>query len=304
MPLITINHRTAYRYRNPVAFGEHRMMLRPMESFDQSVISANLTITPEPALLHHVHDLAGSTVAVARFAGRSDRLIFDSQVVVDHRPAPAFALEGDASRIGVDRFAYAPDEALDLANAIRIQHPADVAAVAAFARRFVLPVGHTRLSTVLSKMTHAIREEFTYAQRLRGPPQTPGQTLALRSGTCRDYAVLMAEAARSLGLAARFVSGYVYSGSAKSERKGGGHTHAWVRVYLPDCGWTDFDPTNGIIGSADLIRTCAVVDTAHATPLHGSWSGLKRDFLGMDVEVMIQAAPSCVVLGAERRARS
>jgi transglutaminase-like putative cysteine protease len=294
MPLVTIRHQTIYRYRNPVAFGEHRLMVRPMESFDQRIVAANLIISPEPSLLRQIHDLAGATVGVARFETRAERLAFDSTVVIDHSPSPAFELEGDDSRIGAERFAYADDEAGDLAGAIRLKHAADAEAVEAFARRFVLPLGQTRLSSVLSKMTHAIHDEFTYIQRLVGPPQAPGETLATRSGTCRDFAVLMMEAARSLGLAARFVSGYVYSGSPKASRTGGGHTHAWVRVYLPDCGWTDFDPTNGIIGSTDLIRTAAVIDPVHATPLYGSWAGLKSDYLGMDVDVMIHAEPSSV----------
>jgi len=304
MPLVVINHRTAYRYRNPVAFGEHRLMLRPMESFDQKLVSAELTISPEPALLRQVHDLAGSTVGVARFTGRSKELLFDSTVVVDHMPLPPFELEGDASRIGAGRFAYAPSEAPDLASAIALKNPDDARAVEAFARRFVLPVGQTHLSTLLSKMTHAIHDDFTYGQRLTGAPQSAAQTLELGTGSCRDYAVLMMEAARSLGLAARFVSGYIYSGSAKAQHKGGGHTHAWTRVYLPDCGWTDFDPTNGIVGNADLIRTAAVVDPVQATPLYGSWNGLKRDFLGMDVDVMIQVEPSSVELAVERTSRS
>ena len=135
-------------------------------------------------------------------------------------------------------------------------------------------------------MTHAIREGFAYRLRLSGAPQTPAETLATRTGSCRDFAVLMMDAARSLGLAARFVSGYVYSASP-NRRKGGGHTHAWVRVYVPGCGWTDFDPTNGIIGGTDLIRVAVVADPREAVPLHGTWAGEAGDYLGMDVEVDI-----------------
>jgi transglutaminase-like putative cysteine protease len=304
MPIVSVRHQTTYRYPNPVAFGEHRLMVRPMESFDQRVVSAELDISPAPALLRQVHDLAGSTAGVARFTGRADRLVFDSRVLVDHNPAPPFELEGEASHIGLDRFAYSASATADLASAIALKHPGDAAAAEAFARRFVLPVGKTHLSTLLSKMTHAIHDEFTYAKRLTGAPQSPAQTLETGTGSCRDFAVLMIEAARSLGLAARFVSGYIYSGSPKASHQGGGHTHAWVRVFLPDCGWTDFDPTNGIIGGADLIRTAAVVDPIQAIPLHGTWSGLKNDFLGMDVDVMIQVEPSGVELPVERKSRS
>ena len=158
----------------------------------------------------------------------------------------------------------------------------------AWARRFVRPVGRTTLATLLSDMTHAVRREFTYNLRLQGAPQTPGQTLESRTGSCRDYAMLMVEAARSLGLAAQFVSGYVYSASRKSGRTGGGHTHAWARVYLPQAGWFDFDPTNGLIGSMDLIRVAAVAEPRQAIPLHGTWAGMKGAYEGMDVEVAIQ----------------
>lgn len=291
MPVVSIRHLTTYRYRIPVAFGEHRVMYRPLESFDQRVLSATLEVGPEPSLLSHVHEVSGAGVAVVRFEARADRLSFESQVTLDHLPRPAFDLEGERSMIGADRFVYDPDEAADLALSIARRH-LDDGEVEAWARRFVRRVGRTRLSTVLSDMTQAVRDTFAYSLRLDGPPQTPAATLSRGAGTCRDFAVLMVEAARSLGLAARFTSGYVYLGSAKAGRTGGGHSHAWARVYLPDCGWTDFDPTNGLVGNQDLVRVAEVIDPRAALPLYGSWSGLKTDFVGMDVEVDVSVAPA------------
>ena len=289
MPVVSIRHLTTYHYRSPVAFGEHRVMYRPLESFDQRVLSATLDVGPEPSLLSHVHEVSGAAVAVVRFDARADRLRFESLVSVDHTPREAFGLEGERSTIGAVPFAYDADEASDLALSIARRHP-DAGEVEAWARRFVRPEGRTRLSTVLSDMTHAIRGDFAYALRLDGPPQTPTLTLARRTGTCRDFAVLMVEAARSLGLAARFTSGYVYSGSRKAGRTGGGHSHAWARVYLPDCGWIDFDPTNGIVGNQDLVRVAEVIDPRAALPLYGSWSGRGSDFIRMDVDVDVQVA--------------
>jgi transglutaminase-like putative cysteine protease len=291
MPVVSIRHLTTYRYRTPVAFGEHRVMYRPLESFDQRVLSAELTVGPEPSLLSHVHEVSGAGVAVVRFDSRADRLTFESQVIVDHLPRPAFDLEGELSKIGAARFAYDPDEAADLALFVSRRHPDD-GKVEAWARSFVRPSGGTRLSRVLSDMTQAIRETFAYALRLDGPPQTPVETLARRAGACCDFAVLLVEAARSLGLAARFTSGYVYSDATSVERTGGGHAHAWARVYLPDCGWVDFDPTNGLVGNQDLVRVAEVIDPRAALPLYGSWSGLKSDFLGMDVEVDVAMVPT------------
>jgi transglutaminase-like putative cysteine protease len=112
--------------------------------------------------------------------------------------------------------------------------------------------------------------------------------LKLRSGTCRDFAVLMIEAVRALGLAARFVSGYLYSPSRDGARHvGGGSTHAWMRVYLPGAGWVEFDPTNGIVGNRDLIRVAIARDPAQAVPLSGTWIGFPSDSLGMTVEVSV-----------------
>jgi transglutaminase-like putative cysteine protease len=144
-------------------------------------------------------------------------------------------------------------------------------------------------------MTRAIHSEFKYAQRLEGPAQSPAQTLALRSGTCRDFAVLLMEVARSLGLAAHFVSGYIYvppaKGAAGERRVGGGHTHAWTQIYLPSCGWVEFDPTNGIVGNRDLVRVATVRNPRQASPLWGSWQGEAGDYLGMSVEVDLTMEP-------------
>jgi transglutaminase-like putative cysteine protease len=284
MPRLSIRHLTTYRYRKPVAFGEHRMLFRPLQTFDQQLLAAEVEISPEPSLLRHVHDVSGACVGVARFDLRADRLAFESRVRVEHTPHAPFELEIEATSIGLEPFAYAPDEAPELASSITRRHP-DAGEVEAWARRFLRASGRMRLSALLSDMTRAIRSEFAYTLRLAGHPQTPCETLSSGKGSCRDFALLLMEAARSLGLAARFVTGYIYSGSPKAGHAGGGHTHAWARVYVPGCGWVDFDPTNGIIGNADLVRVAVVSEPRLALPLHGCWSGRRGDFLGMDVEV-------------------
>lgn len=288
MPVVSIRHLTSYRYRNPVAFGEHRMMLRPLESYDQRLLSAELTISPEPSVQHTIHDVFGNCVGIARFQGRSDTICFDSTVRLEHTPQPAFAgLDADDGYRATLPFAYSPEDLPDLARSMERLHADPAGEVEAWARRFVRPLGRTSLRTLLSDMTHAIHGEFAYGTRLDGEPQSPLETLSLRTGSCRDFAMLMIEAVRSLGFAARFVSGYVYSASKKGGPTGGGHTHAWVRVFLPVCGWVEFDPTNGIVGNADLVRVAITRDPRQAVPLHGTWSGLSSDYLGMDVSVNV-----------------
>jgi transglutaminase-like putative cysteine protease len=293
MPILSIRHLTRYRYRKPVALGEHRMMFRPRESYDQRLLSYDLTIGPEPEALRYVQDVFGNCVGVAAFTGRTRVLTFDSFVRLDHTPMPAFAdIDGEIEvYTGAMPFAYSAEDLPDLLQSMTRQHPDPGGEVDAWARRFVRASGATPLQSLLSEMTQAIYADFKYKTRLEHGAQTPLQTLERRSGSCRDYAVLMIEAVRSLGLAARFVSGYIYSpyvSAANRSRLGGGHTHAWVRVYLPACGWVEFDPTNGIVGNADLIRVAVARDPRQAVPLHGTWAGDNGDYLGMDVEVDVR----------------
>ena len=290
MPLLAVRHVTTYRYRQAVAFGEHRMMLRPREGHDQRILEARLDITPAPVDLRWLHDVFGNSVAVARFSGRASELRFDSSVLLVHEPGGAddLRLDGHAAKWP---FAYGPEEGADLSRSIE-RHFADPdREVDRWARRFVREGGPTDTLELLSAMTHAVRRDFAYVARENGGTQQPRRTLRIGSGTCRDFAVLMIEAVRSLGLAARFVSGYLYSpGRDGRSHVGGGATHAWVRVYLPGAGWVEFDPTNGIVGNRDLIRVAVARDASQAVPLSGSWTGFPADSLGMEVEVHVTSA--------------
>ncbi len=287
MQLLTVRHVTTYRYRQPVSFGEHRMMLRPRDSYDQRLIAATLAITPEPVGLRWVHDVFGNCVALARFSGRSDELRFDSMISLDHSAGNAldFQLEDHAREYP---FSYGADEQPDLLRAIERQYIDPDRVTDRWAYQFLRRGSPTGTREMLAAMTLAIKERFTYVARDEPGTQDPIETLRLGSGSCRDFALLMMEAVRSLGLAARFVSGYLYvSDKDEPGRIGGGATHAWVEVYLPGAGWVEFDPTNGIVGNRDLIRIAVVRDPRQAIPISGSWTGFPSDLMGMTVEVAV-----------------
>src|SRR3954468_4835281 len=287
MPVLTVRHLTIYRYKQSVAFGEHRMMLRPREGHDQRLFEARLDITPKPAELRWLHDVYGNSVAIARFAKRAKELRFESVVHLDHRSHHAldFQIEDYARTFP---FAYGLEEIPDLARSTERHYRDDERAVDRWARRFLRRDGPTGTPDLLEDMAHCIKREQTYIPRHERGIQDPVRTLKLGSGTCRDFAVLMMEAARSLGLAARFVSGYLYSSGGDGKgHLGGGATHAWVRIYLPGAGWVEFDPTNGIVGNRDLIRVAIARDPVHARPLAGTWTGFPSDSLGMTVEVSV-----------------
>ncbi len=291
MTILTVRHTTCYRYSKPVHFGEHRMLFRPQGSYDQHLLDARLIITPRPVELRYAHDVFGNTVGLARFEKAADTLTFDSFIRLDHNPAaPALPRSNDEGVLPARfPFVYDAEDMPDLLRSIERQYVDPDYELSTWAQQFLDDRSATVLD-ILSRMTKAIRADFTYASRLQIGTQPPLQTLHSKSGSCRDFAMLMIEAVRSLGLAAQFVSGYIYSPTSGEapRRLGGGHTHAWLRVYLPSCGWTEFDPTNGIVGNRDLIRVAVARDPRQAIPLSGTWDGEAEDYLGMDVSVQVE----------------
>ncbi|KJC44976.1 transglutaminase [Bradyrhizobium sp. LTSP885] len=287
MPLLTIHHKTVYRYKRPVAFGEHRIMLRPRDSHDLRVLGSELVIDPQPMLLRWIHDVFGNSVAIANFDERADALSFVSTATVEHNPADNFALTPDEPAYFYP-FLYGDEELPDLQQFITPQYGDPNGELSAWARRFLDVVSPTPTFNILSDMTHGIRESFKYRKRFEHGTQHPLDTLRTKSGTCRDYALFMIEALRRLGIAARFVSGYLASASDSAHGYvGGGSTHAWVQVYLPSAGWIEFDPTNGIVGTRDLIRVAVARDPRQAVPLHGVYLGPADAFLRMDVDINV-----------------
>jgi len=290
MPLLTIHHKTEYRYAHPVAFGEHRIMLRPRDGHDLRLLSGSLKIVPQPMRLRWIHDVFGNSVAIATFDERAETLTVSSTATVEHNPAEEFALTPDDPAYFYP-FLYDNEEFPDLVQFIRPQYSDPEGELSAWARNFLDAEGPTPTFNILSGMTHGIRRMFTYRNRHEQGTQHPLNTLQTKSGTCRDYALFMIEALRRLGIAARFVSGYIFiPGDRAHGYVGGGSTHAWVQVYLPSAGWIEFDPTNGIVGTRDLVRVAVARDPGQAIPLHGTYLGSADAFVGMEVSINVVSA--------------
>lgn len=287
MPILRVHHVTSYAYRRPVGFGQHRLLFRPRDSYDQRLLSTSLVVFPQPSDVFWIHDVFGNCVAVTEFAASSDHLRFETDIVLDHTPQLRlhFRTDEDAKHWP---FIYDAEEMPDVAPYLRRQYPDDDGLTETWARKFINPNGKTETAHLLETMTRAIKADFKYNRRSNPGTQTPEMTLYSLSGTCRDFALLMMEAMRALGFAARFVTGYIYSASRDThEHLGGGATHAWVQVFLPGAGWVEFDPTNGIMGNRDLIRVGVARDPKQAIPLWGSHTGTRHDSLGMTVQVHV-----------------
>jgi transglutaminase-like putative cysteine protease len=296
---LTVKHTTEYRYRRAVEFGEHRLMLRPRDSHDLRLLESTLKIEPA-AELRWLYDVFGNSVAIAAFQASSDRLGIESQIVIDRYPLdrPAFPIEPYARRIP---FSYPAREIPDLGRTIERHHADPDRLVTEWARRFLDDSGvNGETEAFLLALTSAVRRELVYVARHDPGVQTPAETLALKSGSCRDFALLMMEAVRSVGLAARFVSGYLYDPSLDGEAAdavGAGTTHAWVQIYLPGAGWIEFDPTNGKAGGQNLVPIAVAREPAQAVPVSGTFAGGSDDFLALDVAVTVTAQSSLRMAG-------
>jgi len=284
MSFLTVHHATVYRYKEPVGLGEHRMMFRPRASHDLRLIRTMLAIAPQPVHLRWLHDPFDNSVAVATFEGTTSELRFESTVTLEHfeNSMLEYSLEEYARAYP---FRYSDEDFPNLARALAHQYP--VENVAKWALQFLDPSDTTGTMKILRAMTRGIREEFIYTPRIEKGVQPPEETLRRGRGCCRDFAALMIEAARSLGVAARFVSGYIFVPNSFGAAGGGGATHGWMQAYLPGAGWIDFDPTNSIIGNRNLIRVAVAWAPDQVPPLWGTFDGPPGAFLGMDVAVNV-----------------
>ncbi|MGV3548688.1 transglutaminase family protein [Rhizobium sp.] len=287
MTIYAVRHITTYSYRRKVHFGEHRLMFRPRDSYDQRLLTESLVTVPEPAAVRWVHDVFGNCVAIVSFDKPAKQLRFETNITLEHTADIDLDLviDDDAQTYP---FHFDPLELPDLKPLIARHCPDPAGVVEQWALKFLRPAPSTDTGHLLMTMCYAIRESFVYRRRSGRGIQLPTETLELRSGTCRDFALLMMEAARALGLPARFVSGYIFVPDRDgSQTLGGGSTHAWCQIYLPGAGWVEFDPTNGIVGSRDLIRVAVARDPRQAVPLTGSYDGGAEDYLDMDVQVNV-----------------
>lgn len=293
MTLVTITHSTTYHYAGRIALGPHRLMLRPRETPDLRLISFEMDVSPAADIVWS-HDVAGNSVATASFSSMSAVLAVRSRTKVELIASawPVFAIAAYAARYP---FLYASDDWIDL-GALAVPQYADTARrLSSWVEGFVMSRPTDTLS-LLKDVSNGVTAQISYQSRETQGTQGPLETLDRGWGSCRDFAVLFAEAARTLGFGARLVSGYLYDPSkSRLGSAGTGSTHAWVEVFIPGAGWISFDPTNRAVGAANLIPVAVARDIAQVTPVAGSFLGTNTDLLSMEVTVKVtDATVSCV----------
>jgi len=285
-----VEHSTTYTYKSPVTFGQHRAMFLPRAAghggrLDTYSITANV-----PTSIRWTRDSLSNSVALIDFAQPTAELVVTFKFRVAHYGADGIAecpVEPRGQQFPVQ---YTPDEWTDLVGFMRPHADDPDGSVAAWARSFLAPAANDT-AKVLRQMMDTIRDTFQYQAREAEGTQQPGETLKQKAGTCRDFAWLMIEALRALGLACRYESGYLYDSKLDGgdvAKTGSAATHAWLTVYLPGAGWVHCDPTNRASGGFELIPVATARHPAQAIPLQGSWFGAASDYVGMNVNVSIK----------------
>jgi transglutaminase-like putative cysteine protease len=266
-------------------------MCRPRDSHDLRLLDTGLSISPQPSQLRWMHDVFGNSIAIVEFADPASELVFESTFRAEHFPLPTRTLVIDDYAATLP-LSYSASETVDLGSA-QARHYADPEhKLDAWVKTVLDATPGLATMDVLMAMVGAIKSQFAYKRREEVGVQTPQETLELKAGSCRDFAVFMMDAVRCVGLAAQFVSGYLYDEAlidAGGGLVGGGATHAWVQVYLPGVGWVEFDPTNALVGGRNLIRVAVAREAVQAAPLIGSFTGTADDFLALNVMVAVTA---------------
>jgi transglutaminase-like putative cysteine protease len=273
-----IRHQTLYSYDTEVWLGEHTLLLRPREGHELRIEASWLRISPTATLRWH-RDAENNSVAIASFSEPATILKVESEVLIQqyHQDPLNFLVTPEALFFP---FHYGPEEQLLLAP---YRQPVDHdKALELWVAGLYAPGEKLETYTLLERISCCIHDKFRYIGREEPGVQSPSHTISRGSGCCRDFATLFLAATRLLGLAARFVSGYLHNPLSPEAV---GSTHAWAEVYLPGAGWTGFDPTIGRLSGSDHIAVAISHRYDAVPPVAGSFRGPARSTMTVGVWV-------------------
>jgi transglutaminase-like putative cysteine protease len=278
---ISLEHSTFYRYDAPVFVEPHTIRLRPRADASQRLLSYSLRIVPAPAGIAECLDQDGNAATQAWFAGEVSELALHSSFELETLRENPFDYILPASRLFTVPLVYGEP----LASALTpYTTPADSAELKQFAHSVAAECGWRTLD-FLSALTGELYQRSTHIVRDEGSPLPPEETLRGRTGSCRDLAVLFCAACRSLGIPARFVSGYD-CGAGILEHA---YMHAWAEVYLEGGGWRGYDPSRGLAVSGSHVAVAAAADPRLAAPVTGTFRG--KAAADMQFQISVDTRP-------------
>jgi transglutaminase-like putative cysteine protease len=283
MKRLRIEHRTTYTYARPVRLGRHRLVIRPREGHDLRVESMVLDITPAHRRVWTC-DVFGNNIAIVDFTEPARQLEIYSDIIVQRStPFPDF---GPHERGEVPwPIVYDPLEQAATSVYLAPSFPEDVAAVREWLHEELPPPQPLDAEDLVLRLARLVQTKIAYQRRTEKGVQTPAETLRAGSGSCRDLATLMMDALRTLGIASRFVSGYLDCAASEAGRAA---THAWNEVYFPAYGWRGFDPTIGQPTSTAHVVTGVSNHPRGVMPVSGLFTGGPDDHGTLTVSVKVE----------------
>lgn len=280
---ISITHNTTYKYNEDVFLDPHTIRLRPKCDASQTLISFEIEIDPRPDGMTNIVDVAGNDSICAWFSGRHGHLNITTKSVVDTlrvNPYDFIVTEPGVTKIP----AFYPKYYLPALRSFMARNTEPEGQIDKFAFTVFEESGPDTLA-FLAALNTRIYGGFEQVIRHEGPPYPAEVTLGFGRGACRDLTMLFIEVCRSVGLAARFVSGYREAELMSGERQ----LHAWAEVYLPGGGWRGYDPSSGLAVADSHVAVAAGVIPEEAAPVTGSYRGSgARSIIDFDIDIKIE----------------
>ena len=275
-----IIHRTYYNYSTSVSLGTHNLLLRPRENHELRIENFTLNITPTAKILWH-RDVEDNSVAIADFSDDTQQLFIESEVIIQqYNESP---LDFMVSSYAINYpFKYEENDKFILFAYMSLPDEETRTLLNNWIFNIYKIDEKIQTYTLLQRLTTYIFESLIYKIREEAGVQSAKETLTLGTGSCRDFAFLFMEIIKCLGLASRFVSGYLYAPLMSDQPAS---THAWAEVYLPGAGWKGFDPTIGDIVGKDHIPVAVSRLPTNIPPIAGSFSGVSDSTLSVGVWV-------------------
>lgn len=287
-----IVHTTSYRYSAPASLSQNELLLHPRPTPSQEVIECCLSIVPKPQYLHCRPDYFGNTVHVFMVQHPHNELVMSATSVVrTSRPVIPVSDATTPFEIAAQRLAERrqPIE-LEASQFVFASPLVTVNSTATAYAKPSFPPG-TPVLTGVSDLVRRIFTEFSYDKTASTVDTRVEQVLANRKGVCQDFAHLAISCLRGLGLAARYVSGYMETipPPGKPKLVGADASHAWISIFVPDFGWVDLDPTNNLLVNESYITVAWGRDYGDVAPVKGVVMGGGAHMLSVMVDVAAQA---------------
>ncbi len=281
---LRVRHTTHYRYDRPIPRSRHRLHLRPMHDWKQTVLSHSLSITPEVPVVEY-EDVFGNCAARFDIAEPYTELLIEAESIVELLDVDPFAFAKLPIRPSFP-LVWMPWQQKMLTPYLQPVELPDTQLQELYDYAFSFVERNNRdMMATLFEINQTLFREYQYVPGSTWLETTPYEVFANKRGVCQDFSNLFICLARLLGIPARYVCGYVYTGNSGPTRAGSDASHAWVQLYLPDIGWKAFDPTNGVLPRTDHVRVAYGRYYRDTAPTSGTLYSPAYETLSIDVEV-------------------